>query len=242
MKIGLRVFVLVVLAACGSKENVEEGTKDGIVKTTREDGSIHTEFTYKNGKMNGLCKTYHPNGKVYREDTFVDDVLQGNSKQYYQTGILYSETFYDSGRIEGVQKLYHKDGKLKAEAFFKKDCPCLGLSEYILNGDPRPHYPEIVIEAEDKILSTGFYYVRLSLSERVKEAQFYTGNLKDGCWHEGLEAIPAPTKDTGELRFALSPGMFVMERVNIVVKIKTIAGNTLIKQKPYNISVDFPHF
>lgn len=242
MKALIRIFALLVLVACGRETSETGEVTDGVVRTYRDDGSVITEFTYKNGKRNGLCKTYHPTGKIYREDMFADDVLHGMAKQYYNTGILYSETNYDSGRIDGVQKLYHKDGKLKAEAPFKKDCACLGLKEYILNGDPRPHYPEIVVTTENAILSTGYYYVRLSLTERVKEAQFYVGNLKDGCWHDGLDVVPVLGKDKGELRYEVSPGMFVMERINIVAKIKTIAGNTLITQRSYNVSADFPNF
>lgn len=219
-------------------EVVDDPGANGIVKTYREDGSIYTEANYVNGSLNGICKTYHPNGKLFREENYIDNIVQGKVLQYYQSGILYSETNYDSGKIEGVVKRYHKDGKLKAEAPFKKGCECLGLKEYILNGDPRPHYPDIVIEAVDKVVESGAYYIRLSLTERVKKAEFYYGDLNDGCLHDGLIPIRPTGKDTGEIGYKLVAGQTLTEQINIVAKIETIAGNILVKQISYKVSIE----
>jgi antitoxin component YwqK of YwqJK toxin-antitoxin module len=232
------VIFLVVYYTKQKQVEVADLGENGMVKTYREDGSIYTEANYINGSLDGICKTYHPNGKVFRVENYSNNILQGRVLQYYQSGILYSETNYDSGKTEGVVKRYHKDGKLKAEAPFKNGCECLGLKEYVLNGDPRPHYPEIVIETDDKVVESGAYYIRLSLTERVKKAEFYYGELKEGCLHDGLIPIRPTGKDTGEIGYKLVKGQTLTEQINIVAKIETIAGNILVKQELLKVSIN----
>lgn len=233
-------WLVIVLIACSSpkKKETESAIKNGIISVYRDDGRLHKELSYKDGKLHGLSKIYHPNGKLYLETEWANDKRHGLTKQYFQNGILYSETYYDSGQITGTLKKYHKDGKLKAEMRYKNGEECTGLKEYILSGEPRPHYPEIVITPENKILSEGYYYLHVSLSERVHKVTYYKGRLKDGCLHKGLETIYADGKNKGMYAYALSPGQFVMETINIVAKVETIAGNVLVIQKSMNVAVE----
>lgn len=228
------------LIACGSpkKEAPENAVKNGIITVLRDDGRLHKELSYKDGKLHGLSKIYHPNGKLYLETEWANDKRHGLTKQYFQSGILYSETYYDSGKITGTLKRYHKDGKLRAEMRYKDGEECAGLKEYILSGEPRPHYPEIIIKPENKILSEGYYYLRLSLSERVHKVTYYKGHLKDDCLHKDLETIYADGKHKGMYAYALSPGQFVMETINFVAKVETITGNVLVIQKSMNVAVE----
>lgn len=233
-------WLVIVLIACSSpkKKETESAIKNGIISVYRDDGRLHKELSYKNGKLHGLSKIFHPNGKLYLETEWANDKRHGLTKQYFQNGILYSETYYDSGQITGTLKKYHKDGKLKAEMRYKNGEECTGLKEYILSGESRPHYPEIVITPENKILSEGYYYLHVSLSERVHKVTYYKGLLKDGCLHKGLETIYADGKNKGMYAYALSPGQFVMETINIVAKVETIAGNVLVIQKSMNVAVE----
>lgn len=233
-------WLVIVLISCSSpkKKETESAVKNGIINVYRDDGRLHKELSYKDGKLHGLSKIYHPNGKLYLETEWANDKRHGLTKQYFQNGILYSETYYDSGQITGTLKKYHKDGKLKAEMRYKNGEECTGLKEYILSGEPRPHYPEIVITPENKILSEGYYYLHVSLSERVHKVTYYKGHLKDGCLHKGLETIYADGKNKGMYAYALSPGQFVMETINIVAKVETIAGNVLVIQKSMNVAVE----
>jgi hypothetical protein len=243
MKYLFRITLLVALGACGPTDKEEKGSKDdGVDRAYREDGSLYSEMSYKDKKLHGICKTYHSNGKVFREETYANDKKHGKFTQYYQDGTMHSEMMYDSGKIDGIVRRYHKDGKLKAEAPFKKGCECLGLKEYILNGDPRPHYPEIVIKTEDKLLSSASYYIHLSLTERVRKVEFFKGYLKEGCLHDGLESVISDAKNTGRIGYTVIQGEFVMERINVVAKIETIAGNILVTQRSYNVAIDFPRF
>ncbi len=184
-----------------------------------------------------MSKVYHPNGKIYLETEWANDKRHGLTKQYFQSGILYSETYYDSGKITGILKKYHKDGKLKAEVPYNKGMECAGLKEYILDGTPRPHYPEIVITPENKILSEGYYYLHLSVSERIHKVTFYKGYLKENCLHSNLEKVSPAAKNKAKWSYALSQGQFVMETVNFIAKIETVAGNTLVVQKSFNVAI-----
>jgi hypothetical protein len=230
-------ILLLLLIACTAPKEPESTVKNGIITVYRSDGRLHKELAYEKNKLQGLSKIYHPNGIVYLETEYANDKRHGLTRQYFQSGILYSETQYDSGKITGILKKYHKDGKLKAEVPYNKGMECAGLKEYILNGEPRPHYPAIVITPENKILSEGYYYLHLSVSERVHKVTFYKGYLKDNCLHSDLEKIYPDAKNKAKLSYALSQGQFVMETVNFIAKVETIAGNTLVVQKSFNVAV-----
>lgn len=239
----IRVFYVIaalsLLSACSPKKTKPvSGVKNGLVKVYRDDGRLHQELMYENDTLQGLSKVYHPDGKLYLETEWARGKRHGITKQYYESGILYSETQYDSGKITGILKRYHKDGKLKSEMPYKKGVECAGLKEYILNGDPRPHYPSIVIKPENRILSEGEYALHLSVSERVRKVTFYLGNLRDNCLHSDLEQIYSEDKYKAKFVYSLSPGQFAMETVNFIAKIETIAGNVLVVQKSFNVAIE----
>ena len=231
------IFILLISCSPSNKEFEIPAFKDGIIKVYRDDKRLHKELAYKNDTLHGLSKVYHPNGKLYLETEFKNGVRHGLTKQYFQSGSLYSETHYDSGRITGTLKRYHKDGKLKAEAYYNKGMECAGLKEYILNGDPRPYYPSIVIQADDKIKSEGFYYLKFSISERVSKATFYRGTLKDNCLHSGLEKLYQPADDKAMLVYPMARGQYFDETENFIAKIETIAGNMLVLQKSFHVKI-----
>lgn len=230
--------LLLVTCAPPKEKEPESTVKNGIIKVYRDDGRLHKELAYKNDKLHGRSKVYHSNGKLYLDTEWADNKRHGLTRQYYINGILYSETHYDSGKITGVLKKYHKDGKLKAEVSYNKGMECAGLKEYILSGEPRPHYPEIVITIENKILSEGYYYLHVSVNERVKKVTYYKGYLKDNCLHSKLERIYADGKNKGMYVYTLEYGQFVMETVNFIAKIETIAGNVLVVQKSMNVAIE----
>lgn len=216
-------FCLIVFFSCKKdKPRTDETIKNGIITVYRDDGRLHKELAYKDGKLNGLSKVYHPNGKLYLETEWTNDKRHGLTRQYFQSGILYSETYYDSGKITGVLKKYHKDGKLKAEMPYKNGVECAGLKEYILNGDPRPHYPEIVITTDNKIKAEGIYYLKFSVSERVHKATFYRGRLKDDCLHSELEKIYQPKDDEALLAYPVSDFQIIDQTDNFIAKIKPL--------------------
>lgn len=231
------IFMLLFACAPADKENEKPTVKNGIIKVYREDGRLHKELAYKNDTLHGLSKVYHPNGKLYLETEWANNKRHGLTKQYFQSGILYSETHYDSGRITGTLKKYHKDGKLKAEVPYNKGMECAGLKEYILNGDPRPYYPSIVIKTEDKIKTEGNYYLKFSISERVRRVTFYRGTLRDNCLHSELEKLHQSSPEDAMLVYPMGRGQYFDETENFIAKIETIAGNMLVVQKSFHVKI-----
>lgn len=237
MRLLLRIGCFVLLAGCSRQ--TPHADRMRTVTVYRPDGRVYSEISYKGKKQHGLSKTYHPDGKLYLEVEYQDGVKHGVSKQYYQNGMLYLEAQYVDGVMEGEARKYHKDGKLKAEMFFRDDFPCAGLKEYILNGDPRPHYPEIIITPENWLLPDHEYRLYVTLSERVQSAEFYIGTLKDNCLHNALRLVKATGKDSGLITVQVLPGESVHASVNIVARIETLAGNILVTEQTHRLDIDF---
>jgi hypothetical protein len=239
MKLFLRIVSLVLLSGCA--QDTKDSDEIHVVTIHRTDGMVYSEVSYKGEKPHGPSKLYHPNGNLYLEITYRDGVKHGHSRQYYQSGILYLEAEYVNGVMEGVAKKYHKDGKLKAEMPFKDDFPCAGLKEYILNGDPRPHYPEIIITPENKLLTNNEYLLHVSLSERVQAATFFIGVLDRDCLHDALQDVAADGNDKGTITLTVVPGESINGVINVIARIETLAGNVLVTQQTHRLEIDFSY-
>lgn len=239
MRTILSIVVLVLLTGCDNEPNDSEEIH--VVTIHRTDGMVYSEVSYKGEKPHGSSKIYHPNGKLFMDIMYRDGVKHGLSKQYYQNGILYLEATYVNGVMEGLAKKYHKDGKLKAEMPFRNDFPCVGLKEYILNGDPRPHYPEIIISPENKLLTSNVYLLHVSLSERVQAATFFIGTLNNNCLYDGLQDVTPDGNDRGTIAITVVPGESVKGLINVIARIETIAGNVLVTQQTHRLEIDFSY-
>jgi MORN repeat variant len=235
-----RVVGFVLLAGCATE--TPDSEKNHMVTIHRTDGKVYSEVSYKGEKPHGPSRLYHPDGKLFLEIMYKDGVKHGTSKQYYQrTGTLYLEAQYVDGIMQGIAKKYHKDGKLKAEMPFRDDFECLGLKEYILNGDPRPHYPEIIITPENRLLTDNQYVLHVSLSERVQSADFFMGELKNDCLHDALQSVTADGNDKGLIIMNVVPGESLRATLNIIARIETIAGNVLVTQQSHRVEINFSY-
>jgi hypothetical protein len=239
MKTILQLVSYVLLAGC-AQESVDS-EEIHVVTIHRTDGMVYSEVSYKDEKPHGPSRIYHPNGKLYLEIMYRDGVKHGLSKQYYQSGMMYMEAQYVEGVMEGLAKKYHKDGKLKAEMPFRDDFPCAGLKEYILNGDPRPHYPEIIITPENKLLTSNEYLLHITLSERVQSATFFMGELSNGCLHDALQDVSPTGNDKGTIAINVVPGESIKGVINIIARIETIAGNVLVTQQTHRLEINFSY-
>lgn len=240
MKTILRIVCLILLTGCAQESRDSEEIH--VVTIHRTDGMIYSEVSYKGEKPHGPSRIYHPDGKLFLEMMYRDGVKHGPSKQYYQkNGSLYLEAEYVNGVMQGIAKKYHKDGKLKAEMSFRDDFPCVGLKEYILNGDPRPHYPEIIITPESKLLTNNEYLLHVSLSERVQAATFYVGVLDNDCLHDALQDVSPDGMESGTIVINVVPGESIRGVVNVIARIETIAGNVLVTQQSHRMEIDFSY-
>jgi antitoxin component YwqK of YwqJK toxin-antitoxin module len=94
------------------------GKKDGVEKKFFADGKLQEIIPYTGGKMNGTDKTYYENGNLSDEIPYVNDTVTGISKSYSERGLLLSEVPYSHDKINGVLREYDTSGVLTKEVPF----------------------------------------------------------------------------------------------------------------------------
>lgn len=219
-------------------EKAGSGKLNGVQKYYYPDGSLYLEVNYRDSLPHGTFRQYFKNGKLFEETEYVNGVKHGISKIFHESGIVSSETPYDSGRIHGVKKKYRKDGQLSYEAPYYYDNPCVGLKEYYLSGRRVDKYPTIVVEPENNLLRDNMYILNISLSDKSTMVEFYKGSLTEGKYI-GKNAQPLSSGNgICRLFYALPPGGFVMEKLNIIAKAKTDLNNYYITQLQYNLAAE----
>jgi hypothetical protein len=246
MKYCMYLCFLVGLSGCipsiGEKEtktSKKKADKDGINRTYYADGKLRSEVPIKDGKKNGLARDFYADGRPRLEIEYVNSVKHGLTKMYYQNGNIYEETPYENGNIHGVQRKFRENGKLSAEAPHASGEPCVGLKEYLVDGSPKKNFPTIVITPINNLLKQDKYTLKLTMSDNAKNVTFYTGKMDNNCLGTNLERVfETPQKGVSEISYYLSPGMYVMEELNIVAKVKTLQGNYYVTQRKYNVAVE----
>ncbi|MBX2954671.1 MAG: toxin-antitoxin system YwqK family antitoxin [Cyclobacteriaceae bacterium] len=215
------------------------GKTNGVVKANYPDGSLRAEIIYKDGIKHGQAKEYYKTGKLFQAIDYVNGVKHGWAKRYWENGQLYQETPYDSGKINGEQKKYREDGKLSTVAPYYMDNPCTGLKEYLLDGKLKTDYPKIVITPIDNLWKENQYTLRLTMSDKSKGVEYFTGKLTDGKYigDQASKIWNTDRNGVGELTINLPPGGFMMEELNIIAKVKTIQGNYYVTQRKHNLAI-----
>lgn len=115
------------------KASVKDGYLDGNLKRY-DDGHLHWDYNFKNGKQDGLCKEYRENGQLLDETPYKDGEPDGISKNYYENGQLEGETTYKDGEPDGIQKRYYENGQLHMEATWKDGRPDGSWKKYDKSG------------------------------------------------------------------------------------------------------------
>jgi hypothetical protein len=240
MRFACFFFLIIIVSACkttGESEQVASGGKlNGLHKYYYPDGKVYMEVNFKDSIPHGLTRQYFKNGQVFEETNYKNGVMDGVSKKFYEDGKLSMETPYDSGRIHGVQKKFRKDGTPAFEAPYFYNEPCKGLKEFYLSGDVVTTHPKLIVKAEDRLFKDFKYIVRISLSEKAK-AEFFKGELTDGKYiGKKAEKLYVEKDGTATVEYYLSPGQFVMEKINIIAKIRTDLGNYLITEQEFRVA------
>lgn len=244
------ILTLIVLPSCefiakdkaasgkGAGPSLEDKT-NGVVKANYPDGSLRAEIPYVEGLKHGMATEYYKTGKVFQAIEYAKGLKHGWAKRYWENGNLYQETPYDSGKIHGEQKKYREDGKLASVAVYEHDNPCIGLKEYLIDGKQKKDYPKIVITPIDNLWRDNEYILRLSVSDKSKNVEFFTGKLTNGrCISDQASKVWNTDRNgVGEIIITLPPGGFMMEEINIIAKIKTRQGNYYITQRKYNLAI-----
>ncbi len=221
-----------------SEDNKTEKVENGTVKAYYKDGSVRAEINYKDGKKEGLAKEFYPTGVLFREIEYKVGKKEGLAKRYFESGKIYMETPYVNDTIHGVLKKYRENGKITSEAPYFNGDPCTGLIEYTTQGKVKTKYPTITITSVNTLLKDGKYILRLTMSDKNKNVQFFEGKITaDGC-PEMKDFIYTSSNGIAELEFFLPMGAYMMQEFNFIAKVKTIQGNYYITQKKYNMAIE----
>ncbi len=234
----LMLAALLLFFSCENKK--QDSSDEKVIKNYDKQGRLLQEIIYDElGKPDRVVKDYYKNGQVFQEAHYVNGYMQGFVKRYFEDGTLLSETPYDSGKIHGVENKYRKDGKLSYEAPYHKGFPCKGLKEYLLDGSLKTKYPFITITPIDNILRDEQYILEVALSDATTSVEYYSGKLKNGnCFAEGFEEFSNVKKGVLRIEYAVPPGRFLMEQIDVIAKMKTVQGNYYILERHYNVAVE----
>lgn len=168
---------------------------------------------------------------------YAHGLREGESKRFYENDKLYQTTEYRNNLINGLRKKYRENGKLISEIKYEENEPCLGLKEFLIEGDFKKYYPTIIITPADEIAKRSKYIINISMSNGDKNAEFYAGYLTDsGCLHRGLDKILTDkTTGVGTISYDLKPNQVLDLELNIIAVVKTMHGNPYVTQNRINI-------
>ena len=236
-------FLLIALGtivSCSKQSGGEKNTGklQGLHKYYFPDGQLYLEINYRDSLPHGTFKRYFKKGPLLEQTEYVNGVKHGLSKTFYDNGQLSQETTYDNGRIHGTQIKYRRDGKKAYEAPYYYDNPCVGLKEYFVSGNIVNNYPTIIVKPEDDLLRTNQYVLNIYLSDYSKQVEFYQGELTSNGFIGNSTRVIHTVNGVGRLYYVLPPGAFVMEKINILAKIKTDLRNYYIAQRQYNLAAE----
>jgi hypothetical protein len=234
--------LILLIFACNSEEEsnltyYEDGKiKEGILKQYSDTGNLFREASYKNGKLNGLVKNYSKNRRLKSVINYVNGMKDGESIQFYENGSKYLEILYNSDSIK-LKKKYHKNGKLMSELKFVRGKPSRYLKEFYTSGSPKD-LPTIKFDTIDNLATTGYYALKMKMSDGSKNVKFYFGRLaEDGCMPENPDPIQTVDGE-GILDIILERGQFIMKEIHIIGDHTTNIGNPHLVESEYILSVE----
>lgn len=221
-----------------NSKNKDTGKKNtGLREQHFPNGSLRSSVNYLNGVKHGEAKNYYENGQVKLAMNYNKGIREGKSFYYYEDGKLYRESNYLDNKLDGIRKIY-KNGKLKAELPYKADKPGKGLKEYLLNGKLKTKYPNIIINAKDKRLTTGKYHLDIYFSESNTKDEFYMGELDERKFVPAASFPIDASRGRARITIDVLPGTFIMKKLNIIGVHKTKQGNPYVTTRSYNLSIE----
>jgi len=123
-----------------------------------EDGSIHTRWTFRNGKIDGEAVGYHPSGRIFVVQTFKDGVEHGVTRIYDAEG----KPVYRCLHFGGVQVIIE-------EWQYAWDYNVLKSHLY-----PDPEcFGQLVFTPDGKLVEEKSYYYTLSAPDTIDVGKIY---------------------------------------------------------------------
>ena len=237
------ILVAVLLGLFISCENIKtnnDKAEEGIVKRKHfPNGNIQAEVFYENDTVRSLSRSYWKSGGLKMEITFQNG-LRTHALSYHENGKLYRETTFVNDTIHGIRKIYYSNGILSAQVPYKRGMVCVGLKEYLLDGQPKEKYPTLQIREVNRMLTENKVTLIVSIEGEYRSVEFYRGVLNVEKCLDLTKAIKIKPQKKGELHidFPLPPGTFRMEEVNIIAKVTTSKGSPLLLSKSYHLAVE----
>lgn len=230
-------------AACEPLSSDKKGAKkkieNGVIEQFYANGELKNKIPVKNGKRHGRAQSFYKDGTLRQEIDYVNNIKHGEVVTYYESGKKYQVTPYVDGKIDGIRKKYRQNGMLVAEIPYSDGEECAGLKEYLLNGEEKTGYPELIIVPENNLLKNGTYVLTLSASNGSRDVEYFTGKLtEEGCIPHYLAPIGPVKGGKTEVIYKLPAGSYVMEELNFIAKIKTRLGNYFITEKSHYLAVE----
>jgi antitoxin component YwqK of YwqJK toxin-antitoxin module len=216
---------------------IKDNKRHGITKNYGSDGRLLSTVNYVNGKKEGKTTNYYSSGKVHSTILYKNGIKEGDAIWYYKSGKAYSINPFINNKLNGVQKKYYENGKLQAEVPYKDGQPGTGLKEYTPEGKLITNYPEIIIQEVNQIAASDRFILKIYLSKRSADVQFYLDELDLGKYLKKY-MYEIPTNNGVATRiYDVPPGYVKFQKINIIARVKTDLRNTYITQRPYNLAI-----
>jgi hypothetical protein len=247
-------FLMLALCVCASCENFSwlpkepgdapkeepqlSATKDGLV-VKKKDGRKISEATYAEGKKEGRAANYFPSGKEELVLFYKNNLKDGLATTYYESGVMKKESPYTSGKLEGLQKHYFSNGNVSAELPFKNGIQSRKMKEYYKSGKEITKYASIVVREINRVQNDGSFIIKISFSDKVRNAKFYQGSLTGGEYFEETKVSALDTQNgTATITLRPAQGTFIKENLKIIGTYKTNKGLKYITTKVHSINVE----
>lgn len=123
------------------REHYSKGVAQGLRQSFREDGSLSSEQTLKNGKLEGLDRRWERNDVLAIEAHYRNDKHDGAFRVFAEKGHLLEESEYRAGIQVGASRRYHLSGELREEELLDDRGERQHLTRYDVEG--RKQYYEV---------------------------------------------------------------------------------------------------
>jgi hypothetical protein len=112
---------MLLVQACGKRENRTNYPGYSIVKTYFPNGGIMGVVTYHGEVQYGLAEYFYQNGKLRSKAYFKNNVRDGLSIAYTEDGTILAKGYYENGKVLGPSYTYFTNGKAKQFDFYGYD-------------------------------------------------------------------------------------------------------------------------
>jgi antitoxin component YwqK of YwqJK toxin-antitoxin module len=233
------IIVAILFSGCNGNSKQQGGLSGDSLKAGEkpvysENGKLHFIVEYKDGKANGRVREYYPDGKLYMDAIYKDDHRHGKCIHYFKNGKPFSVSYYIDGAKDSIETKYNEKGQILAFVPYKNDKVQPGLKEFKKDGTELMDNTSLKIQEVNHLKNGGKYYLSVSLSEPRKNVKFYAAPQSDPESREILKI----SGDAGILNVPVSPGGFAMKKLIFEAEYRTPMGNTMRKQKKYNLAVN----